>query len=169
MVFLTGFMGTGKSASGRRAAEILGYGFADTDAMAERAFSKKISDVFREEGEGVFRAKERDVLAEAVKLSPCMVSTGGGAACYADNLDFMKSHGMVIALLASPETIFSRVSASKTPRPLLQCENPLGRIRKLLQERAYYYINSHTLIDTDGKNAETVAKEIAAAVSKRRF
>lgn len=159
-VFLIGFMGTGKSAAGKRAALTLKYPFTDTDKLVETKLSKSIADIFQQDGEEVFRKAERVALEETLKNGACLVSTGGGAACYGDNLKFMKSSGVVVSLLASPETIYKRISASPTQRPLLACQDPESRIRALLQKRAYYYINADFLVDTEDKSVAEVAAEI---------
>lgn len=54
-IYLTGFMGCGKSSTGRRVARALGYTFADTDCLVEETAGKSIARIFAEEGETVFR------------------------------------------------------------------------------------------------------------------
>lgn len=159
-VFLIGFMGTGKSAAGKRAAYSLKCPFTDTDKLVETMLAKSVPDIFQQDGEEVFRKAERRAIEDTVKNGPCLVSTGGGAACYGDNLKFMKSSGLVVTLLANPETIYKRVAASPTERPLLSCADPKSRITALLQKRAYYYINADFLVDTEDKNVAEVAAEI---------
>lgn len=167
VIFLVGFMGVGKSAVGRRVASMLKYSFLDTDKMVEDSLSKKVSQIFCHEGEDFFRQAERAALEEVLSKAPVVISTGGGAPCYKDNLKLMKSWGTTVTLLATPETIFSRVAQSPNERPLLKCGDPLKEIRTLLQMRAYYYINSDFLVDTESRNVEQVAQEILKILSVR--
>lgn len=60
-IVLIGFMGTGKTAVGRRLAEILGREFVDTDGEVERALGKPVARIFAEDGEARFRAEEAAV------------------------------------------------------------------------------------------------------------
>lgn len=160
IIFLTGFMGTGKSASGRILAERLGREFIDTDRLIESLSGATIPDIFEKEGEDAFRRLEMEALAQVCAEDSCVVSTGGGMAAYGGNLETMKNVGTVAALTAEPGEILRRVSASKTVRPLLLCDNPLEKIISLLQKRAYYYIKSDILVDTGGKSPLAVASEI---------
>lgn len=167
VIFLIGFMGVGKSAAGKRLASMLKYSFVDTDKMVENRLSKSVADIFRDEGEDFFRKAERAALEDASIKTPVIISTGGGAPCYGDNLKFMKSTGTTVTLLATPETIHKRIAISHNVRPLLNCGEPLKKIETLLQARAYYYINSHFLIDTENRNVEQVAQEILKIISVR--
>ena len=160
IIFLTGFMGTGKSATGKELAKILERKFIDTDQLVEEMCGMDISDIFAKKGELSFRQIERDVLTLIKGKGPCVVSTGGGMAAYGDNLEVMKKIGTVVSLTAKPEEILRRVSSSGQVRPLLMCDDPLSKIISLLQKRAYYYINSHIMISTDGKEPIIVAVEI---------
>lgn len=161
-------MGTGKSAAGKRAALALKYPFIDTDKLVEKSMSKSVSGIFSQYGEEVFRHAERLVLQDISNDGPCIISTGGGAVCYGDNLKFMKSAGLVISLLASPETIYKRIIASTNERPLLACDNPMSRISGLLKKRSYYYINADFLIDTEDKSVFEVASEIVRIAENGR-
>src|SRR5688572_7247140 len=116
---LIGFMGTGKSSVGRMAAAQLHYEFVDTDELIERRAGKSISQIFADEGEPAFRAIERNLVAEMNGWRNKVISTGGGLAANAGNLEGLKQHALVVCLWATPEAIWQRVR-HQSHRPLLQ-------------------------------------------------
>lgn len=160
IIFLTGFMGTGKSASGVILAGMLGRRTLDTDELIEKEAGMTVAEIFDRYGEEGFRRLEASVLNSLAGGGPCVVSAGGGMSAWGNNLETMKKIGVVAALTASPAEILRRISSSGTVRPLLVCGDPLSRIISLLQKRAYYYIKSHIMVNTDGKGPAAVAEEI---------
>lgn len=160
IVFLTGFMGVGKSATGVELSKILNYSFLDTDTLIEEMYNTTIPKIFEEEGEIAFREYEKSTLEKIKNMSKVIISVGGGMVTYKDNIDIMKKIGVVICLTASPDEIYKRVSSSNIERPLLKCDNPKEKIISLLQKRAYYYIKSDIIINTDNKSVKNVAIEI---------
>lgn len=160
IIFLTGFMGTGKSSTGKVLSGVLKRSFIDTDEFIEKKAGMTIKEIFDHNGEDYFREIESSVLHSIKKESACVISTGGGLPAWKNNLDIMKEIGTVVALTASPQEILRRVSSCETVRPLLLTDDPLSAIISLLQKRAYYYIKSHILVETDGKNTAAVAEEI---------
>ena len=89
-IYLTGFMGCGKSSTGRRVARALGYTFADTDCLVEETAGKSIARIFAEEGETVFRQLETEALVAIPQEGNTVVATGGGLPCSERNLSLMR-------------------------------------------------------------------------------
>ena len=167
-IYLTGFSGTGKSHSGRIAAETLGMEFVDTDELVERRTGKPIPKIFEEDGEARFRDIESATLAEVAAQGHTVVSTGGGAPVRAGNRELMTRTGLVIRLKATPESINARLTRSegsrgRALRPLLGGDAPVEKIRRLLEDREAAYAAAHVTIDTEGKVPRDVAKEIVHA------
>ena len=158
-IILTGFMGTGKSTVGRFLAEHLHYSFCDLDSVIVQKEGQSINSIFATMGEGYFRAVESAMLRAVLQQSSQVVSTGGGAVISKENRDLMKSAGVVINLVASPETILQRLHADEE-RPLLRESKNLPQIQNLLQQRELFYAEANIRIDTDGKNVEDVARDI---------
>ena len=77
-VFLTGFMGVGKSKVGLILAQRLGRFFFDTDQMVELRAGKSISEIFADEGEAHFRRLEHQCVRETSDRSDVVVALGGG-------------------------------------------------------------------------------------------
>lgn len=180
-VYLIGFSATGKSHSGRLAAQELGATFIDMDRLIIRRAGKQISEIFEDDGEEEFRRIEREVLKEQAEASGRrVVSTGGGVPVDARNREVMSRSGLTIRLVASPETIHSRISRSAsrrtqrsgrgpTLRPMLAGSGDeditVERVRELLAEREEAYAAAADVaIDTEGREPPDVAAEIVARV-----
>lgn len=161
-VVLTGFMGTGKTAVGRHAAEISGREFVDIDAQIV-AKHGDIAGIFEEAGEDAFREMERAVVAEIAPRRNLVIATGGGTLLDPDNVVAMLGAD-IFTLTATPEEITERVSADGIgSRPLLGgAEDPAARISELLGERADAY-GKFTQIDTTGKSIEQIVRELKVA------
>jgi shikimate kinase len=158
-IYLIGFMGTGKSTVGRLVAEKLGMEFCDTDAMVEAKSGMTVSEIFDEMDEEAFRSMETDVLKEITEKRNLVVSTGGGIVVTKGNMEIMRQAGSLITLMASPEQIFERIKDDKG-RPLLQVESPLDEIKKLIFDRAPFYINTDYIVETTEMSPAEAAEEI---------
>lgn len=160
-IVLVGFMGTGKSAVGRRLARCLRRDFIDMDAVIEERAGKSISRIFAEDGEPYFRRLERALVQELAREPNRVIAGGGGVVLNPDNLaDFSRS-GLVVCLTAAPEEILRRVKTA-THRPLLQTDDPAGRIRELLQQRQPFYDAIPCRVDTTGLTLDEVVSGILA-------
>ncbi len=163
-IVLTGFMGTGKSALGRRLSKALGLSFLDTDRLVEeRASGFTVSEIFGEDGSGEanFRTLEREVVADLTKNhKDVVVATGGGMVVDDDNRRRLRAWGTIVLLTASVEKIVERVGLSEK-RPLLKdSENLREHIEGLLSDRASAYADSDITIDTTGKGLDELTEEI---------
>lgn len=166
---LIGFSGTGKSSVGRILAARLGWPAVDTDQLIVQRFGRSIAEVFRDEGEAVFRAVEREVVAACCRGSRQVVSLGGGAPVDPTNRAAIRRGNVVVRLAASPETILARLRGSPgaEERPLLAGADPLGKIRTLLAERETAYAIADLTIDTEERSPAEVAELILAACARR--
>ena len=77
-IALSGFMGVGKTTSGRQLAALTGYKFIDSDDEIEKETGKKISQIFAEKGEEYFRQLETEFLKTLSKETKIILSCGGG-------------------------------------------------------------------------------------------
>jgi shikimate kinase len=160
-IVLVGFMGTGKTAVGRRIAERLGRELLDMDATIETRAGKSISRIFAEDGEPHFRALEHALVRELAARRGLVISTGGGIVLDPANIAAFERTGLVVCLAASPEVILRRV-AHETHRPLLQADDKHERITALLAQRAPLYAAVTHCIDTDPLSPNAVADRILA-------
>lgn len=162
-IYLIGFMGTGKSTVGKALARSLNREFKDLDELIEEREKKKIVEIFEEFGEEYFRKAETEVVRSISEKKGLIVATGGGVVINEENFNLLKKSGILITLVASPETIYERVKKS-SERPLLNVENPLDTIKKMMFERAYYYIKSDFIVDTTDKEVDEILSEICELI-----
>ena len=164
-VFLTGFMGVGKTRVGRILARELGRCFLDTDRMVEQRADKSIAEIFADEGEAHFRQLERDCVLETCQRPDAVVALGGGAVTRADNVAAVRCAGILVCLKADVDTIFARVRR-RTNRPLLAGLDPQAqraKIESLLRERAPFYDQAHIeLYTTQAQTPEDTAGQLLA-------
>ncbi len=161
-IVLIGFMGTGKTAVGRRLASRLGRKFIDTDAEIERVTGKTIPQIFAQDGELRFRSEERLVIQKLSRQEGMVIATGGGAVLNPENMADLKRNGITICLTAEPEIIYQRVRGKKH-RPLLNKKGDLlGQIKELLDRRKPFYQAADYTVDTSYKTPEKVVDEIIA-------
>lgn len=159
-VALTGFMGVGKSRIGRELARELMLHFIDLDRYIEREMGLSIADIFRHLGEPTFRQLEVEAVNELTQKDFLVLSLGGGTFVNAENRQRLLRRGPVVALWASPETIFERVSRRPGQRPILDSSDPFERIQKLLVERETIYRQATLHVSTDGRRIPDVVDEI---------
>lgn len=161
-VILIGFMGSGKSTVGIGLSYRLQCILTDTDKMIEKKEGRSISEIFAAEGENYFREAETKLLKELRESRARQIfSVGGGTPLLAENRRLLRELGTVVYLKASAETVYERLRGDTT-RPLLQGENPMEKIRVLLEEREKLYREAADfIVSVDGKRPAVIVEEIA--------
>lgn len=161
-VILIGFMGTGKTAVGKRLAKRLGWAFIDVDQLIETRAKMPIARIFAERGEPVFRRLEGRCIGRVIHGHHQVIATGGGAVVDPKNRARLRASGLVVCLTARPTVILSRVGRKLAVRPMLERGriNPLSRIRSLMQERATAYAKADLTIDTSGLSVDETVDRI---------
>ncbi len=152
LIFLIGFMGSGKTTTGRLLAERLWYEFADLDVLIEEREGMEVTEIFARKGEDYFRKVEAEVLESVLEGRNMVIACGGGTACFHDNMQKMKSAGITIYLKVSPELLARRLSGGPSSRPLvagMQGEELKNYIRKLLAGREGWYRQCDIIYDAD--------------------
>lgn len=157
LIFLIGFMGSGKTTVGRLLAEGLGWSFADLDDLIVRAAGASVPEIFAREGEEGFRRRETEALRAAAAGRRQVVATGGGAACREENLALMLASGRVVALDVSAAEAIRR-TGGRSGRPLLDgSAEPVAVATALLERRQTFYARAHLRVETDGRTAREAA------------
>lgn len=150
VVYLIGFMGSGKSTVGKKLSKRLGFSFIDLDSAIELAEERTVSEIFTDEGESYFRNIEADVLRDSSKKSDTVISCGGGTPCFNENMDFMNNTGQTVYLEMTAAALMSRLINSRNKRPLIAGldDSELDHfIRRSLAEREKWYRMSMHIID----------------------
>ena len=163
-IVLVGFMGTGKSAVGKRLSVRLQRAFLDTDALIAAAAGQTIPEIFAAEGEGGFRDRETAFLRRLVGTTGAIIATGGGVLGRDENVALLRQIGSLVCLTARPAVILER-TRPWTDRPMLsQASDPLAAVEQLLRDRAPRFALAEVTIDTSDRSVEEVVEEIC-----RRF
>jgi shikimate kinase len=165
-IVLTGFMGTGKTAVGRRVAEILKAPFHDADREIVAKAGRSVSELFANGGEAEFRRMESSVVEALSRLDKVVIATGGGAIVDPRNREHLLRNGILVCLTARMGTLLDRLKDDVT-RPLLTGENMEQKLERLMKERETIYSSCPIQIETDGKSVAQVADEIVKAVASQ--
>lgn len=159
-IFLIGFMGCGKSTISDYLSREYGMEKVEMDEQIEKEQGKTISEIFAAEGEAYFRSLETELLRGMQERERVVVSCGGGTAMRECNVQEMKKHGKIVLLRAAAETVYERVRHTHN-RPLLEGNMNVDYISALLEKRLpKYEAAADFTVDTDGKTAEEICKEI---------
>lgn len=157
-VYLTGFMGAGKSTVGRELAARLSWPFVDLDEEVELAAGLAVREVFEQRGEPEFRRLERGALLATLDRDPAVVAVGGGTLTVADNLETARAGGLVIWINPPFAAIVARIGAAgKADRPLFRDETSAF---SLYRERLASYRRADLVIDVGAEEspAEVVGR-----------
>lgn len=173
VIYLTGFMTSGKSTVGPILANVLGWNFYDLDREIESREKKSIVEIFESNGENYFRSIETDTLKELSLLKNVVISLGGGTIANETNMGILKETGKIIYLKVSPDILYHRLK-NKIDRPLFR-DLTLGqsseqdyknKINEILKERTGYYEKADLVINTDttriGITVDAIAKKVRA-------
>jgi len=167
-IVLIGFMGTGKTAVGRRLAVKLNYKFIDTDAEIENITGKTVAQIFARDGVIRFRSEEALLVKKLARQEGLVISTGGGIVLNPENVCLLQENGILIGLAAAPEVIFERLK-NKRNRPLLAKGNMKEQIVTLLEERRGAYDVAEYTVDTGAFSPEEVVGKIIHYLKEKQY
>ena len=158
-IVLLGFMGTGKTAVGKKVARKLKMEYLDVDDLIEKETGISISEIFSRFGEKHFRDLESKMAEKVAQYENKVMATGGGIVLKKENMDNLRKKGTLICLIATPELILKRTKAEHH-RPLLEVDYPSATIKELLKFRAPYYAQADYSIDTSPLTIDQVVEEV---------
>ena len=166
IVVLLGYMGSGKSTTGRLLAEKLGFDFKDLDDYIEAKQMCSISSIFKSEGEIYFRKIEATSVKELCSKNDSLVlALGGGTPCYSDTMSYLVNNSKVVTVMlnTSVANLASRLVTKKSKRPLISAlkNGELKEyIAKHLFERSFFYSQAEASVLTDNLNQKELVERI---------
>jgi shikimate kinase len=165
-IYLTGFMGCGKTTVGRRLAQRLGVGFVDLDEEIERRAGMTVRQIFEQQGEPVFRQMEAEALRGTLALPDVVVALGGGTTAFETNAALIGSNGLSVWINPPFATISSRMGGrGKADRPLFK--NDVQALA-LYRERLPAYRRADVTMDVaPDEGTEEIAARIALLIGNR--
>lgn len=169
-IYLIGYMGSGKTTLGQQLASSLGFSFIDLDKFIEERNYKTVPQLFSEFGEEVFRQRERKALEEVSDFNDVVVSTGGGAPCFFDNMELMNRTGITLFLNIDIPTLVERLLKSKTDRPLIRGksqEELTVLIHEMMQKRLPFYEQAQLRISQSDNLLEDILNGIRKKEKKK--
>jgi len=171
-IYLMGFMGRGKSTVGRQLSILLNVPFLDFDDIIAEREGKPIAEIFNNHGETYFREKETEYLKSIDRISPLIISLGGGTPCSEQNINFISNDGITVYLNLNPADLAVRLFDQSMHRPLLSAYNTLdsltGFIENKLSQRALFYNKADIITDGRG-SVEDAANRIYAALKSSGY
>lgn len=174
-IYLTGFMGSGKSTVGPPLAEHLGYQYIDLDQAVEKATGSSIRQIFSDRGEEEFRSLESLTLRTVSRAARVVISLGGGAVTSEDNLYFVETNGTLVYLKVPPAELVRRIRKMGDLRPLLLdgegrplSEHDLERrVEEMIDERQRYYSHADIVIDVGDRGVKETVDATVEALADR--
>lgn len=161
-IYLTGFMGSGKTTVASALADELSLPVIDTDEQIVTKKGKDIPQIFEQEGEEAFRNYETEVLEE-LPVENIIISTGGGIILKERNRELMNRNGTVIYLHCDPYEIVRRLEGDSS-RPLLEGENRKEKIENIFSKRLPLYREAQIEINTTAKSINDITNEIKTLI-----
>jgi len=163
LVYIIGFMASGKTKIGKELAKQLEFDFIDLDKKIESIHTKSIADLFSTLGENSFRILEQNALHQTTHLKRTIVSCGGGTPCFYNNIDIMNYFGESVYLQTSEKLLTERLIIKKAKRPLVADKNE-DEISLFVNEcitnrKPFYEKAKHTISNT-GMKEKSVAEII---------
>jgi shikimate kinase len=157
-VFLVGFMGSGKTTTGRALARRLGTLFWDLDARVEASLGMSVAAVFARHGEAVFREEEERQLLAAARLSSVVVAAGGGTFCLDANRALIQRLGVSVFLDVPWGEVQRRLPGKREERPLFA--SPEQAHSLYLRRLPFYRMADIHVRPGSGEDAEALAARI---------
>ena len=127
--FLIGYKTSGKTTLGKELAQHLKMKFIDLDEFIEQEQNSSIPEIYTSLGEEKFRTLEWKALKKIVEEDNVVVSTGGGAPCFCDNMNIMQTYGETIYLRIDEDILLERLKVAAKSRPIV-----MGKSEEELRE-----------------------------------
>lgn len=159
-IVLTGFMGSGKTLVSKELSILYHMTVYSTDDLIEQKEGKSIKTIFEENGEAYFREIETQIVSELSKKKGVIIDCGGGVVLNSQNMNHLKKNGIIIYLKSTPESVLKQIKNNDKKRPLLNVENPLQVIEKMMKERAPKYEEANFTVDVANLTLAEITRKV---------
>jgi shikimate kinase len=163
LIFLIGYMGSGKSTIGLELASLIEYPFFDMDQMIETQEGLTVAEIFRKKGEKAFRLLEHDTLTSLLSEKKAVIAVGGGTPCFFNQMETMNRAGVTIYLKVDVEILYGRLKDNTDSRPLIKnfsCGDLKEFISNHLEEREVYYQKASIVHDPFASTVRQLLEEL---------
>ena len=169
-IFIIGYMGAGKSTIGKRLANKLDVTFVDLDDAFEAKYRYSIPRFFDQFGEEKFREFENECLREIITdHEKAVISTGGGTACFNDNISLMNAEGTTVYIKMHPKSLADRLNRARRLRPVVSNilnDDMQEFVEKQLLERSPYYEQAMITIKGESLDIEELLGKLETRDSR---
>lgn len=168
-IYLVGYMSAGKSTTAKRLASRLGMEAYDTDRLFEERYRITVSDFFKKYDEPLYRKLETQILYDTLQYDNAVIATGGGTACFNDNIGWMNQNGITVFIKVSPHSAVVRLSQSKVRRPKVygkSAEELEEFIQKNYAERMPFYEKAMLTVKGEDLDIEALAAAVISLIPK---
>jgi shikimate kinase len=159
-IYLVGFMAAGKSTVARALAARLGWRAEDIDELIEARERRTVAEIFRNQGEPYFRAREREILKLLLPMRHVVVATGGGTFMDPENRAAITMDGVAVWLDVPLAELLARIPGDGR-RPLAADRESMER---LYAARVTAYSTAQVRVDATAR-PEEVAERIIECVT----
>lgn len=163
LIYLIGYMGSGKSTTAKKLAGLLDMPCYDLDQLFEEQYKIEISHFFDRYDETLFRKIESSLLKDTFHLKDAIIATGGGTPCFYDNMHWMNSNGLTVYLQMNPKSILERLKSSKRKRPLVANKKEdelLTFVKEHLRQRNIFYSQAKIIVKGESVNLNELTRLI---------
>lgn len=163
-IYLIGLKNSGKTTTGKRLANKLNLNFIDLDQLIEKINGRSVTEIFSQDGEPVFREKEREALLETSKMDNVVIATGGGVPRFYDNMDFMNKNGITVYLKLDEDTLVGRLKVAAKDRPVMKgktTEQIRDYVQNILQHHEHIYLRANYVVDSKNLTPGDLATKIS--------
>jgi shikimate kinase len=153
-IAIAGFMGVGKTTTGRMLARRLNWSFFDLDDEISCAAGRPVAEIFATEGQTGFRRREAVTVQKVLGDVPCVLALGGGTVHHGDNLANLRPAFWVVSLVAPWDHLVARIGPEDLARPLW------GQAEALYRERAAGYLEADAVVQVANLDAGQVVDAV---------
>lgn len=162
-IYLIGFKNCGKTTTGKKLANKLNLQFLDLDDLIEQNDGRTVPEIYSNDGEEIFRNKEKSALHQTIEMDDIVVATGGGAPRFYNNMELMKQNGITVYLRLDEDTLVGRLKVAAQNRPIVKGktkEQIREYVKDLFTNHEHIYMNAEYVVDSKNLTPDELVAQI---------